>query len=363
MHGYRAPRWLVGAHAQTIWSALGAPRERVDYRRERWLTPDGDFVDVDFAGSPGAPRQEQGEGAATVRDERPLVVVFHGLEGCSRSHYAVAAMAAALERGWRGAVVHFRGCSGELNRAPRAYHSGDSDEIDWILRRMRAGPARGSALFALGVSLGGNALLKWLGERAGDARFVTAAAAVSAPHDLQAGAESLARGFSRVYTANFMRSLKRKSVAKLAQYPGLFDRERMLASTSFFEFDDAVTAPMHGFRSCYDYWSRSSCGGFLGGIEVPTLVLNALNDPFQPAASLTPARRASRLVRLEYPPEGGHVGFLAGRFPGHSRLLPERLMEFFASQLAPDAGRVGSAARTDAPAPEVAAKDRDDAGG
>ncbi len=338
MRGYRAPRWLVGPHAQTIWSALAAPRERVAYRRERWLAPDGDFVDVDFAQPADATRNGPHGQGAPERDDRPLLVVFHGLEGCSRSHYAVAAMAAALDRGWRGAVVHFRGCSGELNRAPRAYHSGDSDEIDWILRRMRAGPARTGALFVLGVSLGGNALLKWLGERGADARLVTAAAAVSAPHDLQAGAESLARGFNRVYTANFMRSLKRKSLAKLAQYPGLFNRERMLAATSFFEFDDAVTAPLHGFRSCYDYWSRSSCGAFLGGIEVPTLVLNARNDPFQPAASLTPAQRASRLVRLEYPLEGGHVGFLAGRFPGRSRWLSERLLEFFDAQRAGDTG-------------------------
>lgn len=335
MRDYRAPRWLVGPHAQTIWSAVAAPRPRVAYRRERWPTPDGDFVEVDFAGG-------QVAGA-------PLVVLFHGLEGSSASHYALAAMAAVAARGWRGAVVHFRGCGGEPNLAPRAYHSGDSQEIDWVLRRMRADVAAGAAMFAIGVSLGGNALLKWLGERGNEACFVTAAAAVSAPHDLQAGARSLSQGFSRVYTANFMRSLKRKSLVKLQQYPGLFDRERMLASRTFFDFDDAVTAPMHGFSSCFDYWARSSCGPFLRSIEVPALVLNARNDPFQPQAALTAPAHVSRFVRLEYPAEGGHVGFIADPFPGRLSWLPERLVEFFASHLAGEAANAGS--RDAAPTP------------
>ena len=342
MHDYRAPRWLIGPHAQTIWSALVAPCPRVLYRRRRWSTPDDDFVDVDFAGVDPA-------GLDSARANAPLVVLFHGLEGSSGSHYALAAMAAVAARGWRGAVVHFRGCSGEPNRAPRAYHSGDSQEIDWVLRRMHADFAAGGTMFALGVSLGGNALLKWLGERGNAASFVTAAAGVSAPHDLQAGAQSLSQGFSRVYTANFMKSLKRKSLAKLQQYPGLFDRERMLASRTFFDFDDAVTAPMHGFSSCFDYWTRSSCGQFLGGIAVPTLVLNARNDPFQPQAALTVPARVSRFVRLEYPAEGGHVGFIAGPFPGRLNWLPDRLLGYFASHLAGEAARAGSRATAGAP--------------
>lgn len=314
---YRAPRWLPGAHAQTIWPAVAAPRERVSYRRERWTTPDGDFIDVDFVGEPGA------------GSNRPLVVMFHGLEGSAESHYATATMAEVLRRGWRGAVPHFRGCGGELNRAPRAYHSGDSDEIDWVLRRFAAGPASGAPLFATGVSLGGNALLKWLGERGEDARFVAAAAAVSAPHDLHAGAIALSRGFNLVYTRSFLRTLKRKSLAKLAQHPGLFDRERMLASRTFFDFDEFVTAPMHGFRSCYDYWERSSSRGYLRGVRVPTLVLNALNDPFLPARALATRADVSDCVTLEYPREGGHVGFITGPFPGRFDWLPRRLLRFF----------------------------------
>lgn len=325
---YRAPRWLPGAHAQTIWPATLAPREHIRYRRERWDTPDGDFVDIDFAGDD------------TADADAPLVVMFHGLEGGSGSHYALATMSHAARIGWRGAVAHFRGCGGSLNLAPRAYHSGDSAEIDWVMRRFAAARAGGAPLFAMGVSLGGNALLKWLGEQGDGAGFVGAAAAVSAPQDLAAGAAALSRGFNRVYTENFLRTLKAKSLAKLRQHPGLFDRERMLASRTFHDFDDAVTAPMHGFRSCHDYWSRSSSKQLLGSIRVPTLVLNALNDPFLPATALATRAQVSPRVRLEYPAQGGHVGFLAGPFPGNMRWLPRRLFAFFAehSGKAPRAG-------------------------
>ncbi len=319
--GYRPPGWLRGAHAQTIWPATVAPRARVAYRRERWTTPDGDFIDVDFAQGPA------------LREDAPMLVLFHGLEGSSSSHYATALMAAALGRGWRGAVAHFRGCSGELNLKARAYHSGDSAEIDWILRRFAGIGAPSAPLLAAGVSLGANALLKWLGEQGEAAGFVSAAVAVSAPQDLAAGAAALSRGFNRVYTDNFLRTLKRKSLAKLAQHPGLFDRERMLASRDFFDFDDAVTAPMHGFASCHDYWARSSSRQFLGGIRVPTLVINALNDPFLPAASLATAAQVSRCVRLDYPAQGGHVGFLGGRFPGRFTWLPRRAHGFLAEHL------------------------------
>ncbi len=327
---YRAPRWLPGGHAQTIWPATLGPRARVAYHRERWTTPDGDFIDVDFAQPSG---EIDHRPADADGDSRPLVVLFHGLEGDSRSHYAVALMSQVLRRGWRGAVAHFRGCSGELNLAPRAYHSGDSEEIDWILRRFAAEHARGVPLFAVGVSLGGNALAKWLGERGTDAHFVSAAAVISAPQDLLAGAQSLARGFNRIYTLSFLRTLKRKSLAKLVQYPGLFDRQRVLASRDFFDFDDAVTAPMHGFRDCYDYWEKSSSRRLLRGIEVPTLLINARNDPFLPADALASPVEVSPAVTLEYPEHGGHVGFAGGRFPGRFDWIPTRVLGFFAEHL------------------------------
>jgi len=337
---YVAPRWLPGPHAQTIWPAVIAPRAQVRYQRVRWSTPDGDFIDVDFAlgqtsadAIPGTGADDLATQALGSRDdERPLLVLFHGLEGNSSSHYATAMMAAALHRGWRAAVVHFRGCSGEPNLAPRAYHSGDSDEIDWVLRRFSDQLARRAPLFAVGVSLGGNALAKWLGERGSQARFVTAAAAICAPHDLQAGAQALSHGFNRVYTANFLKSLKVKSLEKLSRYPQLFDRERMLAARDFFDFDDAVTAPMHGFRSCYDYWERSSCRSFLAGIRIPTLLINSRNDPFVPANVLAQPPQVSAQVQLEYPDQGGHVGFASGGFPGRFEWIPARVLGFLCEQ-------------------------------
>ncbi|HOA92526.1 MAG TPA: hydrolase [Quisquiliibacterium sp.] len=328
-HRFAPARWLPGGHAQTIWPAVVAPRPRVAYRRQRWTTPDGDFIDVDFVGT------------SARADARPLVVLFHGLEGSAQSHYARALMAAIDQAGWRGAVAHFRGCSGEPNLAPRAYHSGDSDEIDWILRRFASEHAGTAPVLAVGVSLGGNALLKWLGERGEDARIVAAAAAVSAPQDLLAGATALSRGFNRVYTRNFLATLKRKSLHKLEQHPGLFDRTRMLAARDFFGFDNDVTAPMHGFRDCYDYWARSSCKPWLAGIRVPTLVLNALNDPFLPAHALATPAQVSADVVLDYPTQGGHVGFLSGALPGRIDWLPQRLLQFFraATDTAPIPGR------------------------
>ncbi len=328
-HRFAPARWLPGGHAQTIWPAVVAPRPRVAYRRQRWTTPDGDFIDVDFVGT------------SARADARPLVVLFHGLEGSAQSHYARALMAAIDQAGWRGAVAHFRGCSGEPNLAPRAYHSGDSDEIDWILRRFASEHAGTAPVLAVGVSLGGNALLKWLGERGEDARIVAAAAAVSAPQDLLAGATALSRGFNRVYTRNFLATLKRKSLHKLEQHPGLFDRTRMLAARDFFGFDNDVTAPMHGFRDCYDYWARSSCKPWLSGIRVPTLVLNALNDPFLPAHALATPAQVSADVVLDYPTQGGHVGFLSGALPGRIDWLPQRLLQFFraATDTAPIPGR------------------------
>jgi predicted alpha/beta-fold hydrolase len=331
---YAAPRWLPGAHAQTIWPAVLAPRPRVAYRRERWDAPDGDLIHLDWAAATAVPPPG-----------RPMLALFHGLEGSSDSHYARALMAEATSRGLDGVVIHFRGCGGELNRMPRAYHSGDSGEVDWILRRLatrRAAEGRDGPLLVAGVSLGGNVLLKWLGERGTDAGFVAAAAAVSPPQDLHAGAIVLSRGFNRLYTANFLQTLRRKSLAMLERHPGLFDRARVASARDFFDFDELVTAPLHGFDSAVDYWTRSSCRQFLGGIAVPTLVLHALNDPFMPPTALASAREVSRAVRLEYPDEGGHVGFLVGPPPGRIDWMPRRLFAHFAEIVGERAVNPGS---------------------
>ncbi len=318
---YRAPSWLPGAHLQTIWSALLAPGPSPALRRERLISPDQDFIDIDY-------------GPAAQTSDSPLWVLFHGLEGSSRSHYARAILDRACRLGWLGAVVHFRGCSGELNLRPRAYHSGDSEEIDWILRRLHeAHPGR--PLFATGVSLGGNALLKWLGERGDNARFVCAAAAICPPQDLEAGALSLSRGVNRGYCEYFLRSLRPKTLAMLEQWPGLVDAERVRRSRTFYDFDDAVTAPLHGFSSCFDYWKRSSCKPFLSGIRVPTLVINARNDPFVPKRVLASAAEVSDRVELEYPEHGGHVGFPDRNLPGAFRWVPARVSAFLATHLQP----------------------------
>ena len=291
---------MIG-HLETIRAALFPP-PRVALRRERWEAPDGDFIDVDFAG-----------------DGERLAVLFHGLEGCSDSHYARLLARALPEAGWRVAIPHWRGCSGEANRLPRAYHSGDSTEVDWILRRFSP------PIDAIGVSLGGNALLKWLGERNHDAKgLVRRAAAISAPLDLSAAGHALDRGLNRLlYTRMFLSTLKPKSLAKLESFPGIFDRARLAASRTFREFDDVFTAPLHGFRGVDHYWSSSSSGPWLQHVAVPTLVLNARNDPFLPEQALVAAaQRAAPCVLLEFPPRGGHVGF-----PG--AWLARRLIDFF----------------------------------
>jgi predicted alpha/beta-fold hydrolase len=327
---YRAPPWLPDGHSQTIYSAFFAPRPAVDYRRERWDTPDGDFIDLDWTDGPERGARGAERGPESDPDERiPLVVLFHGLEGSSRSHYALALMRQVRKLGWRGVVVHFRGCSGEPNLLPRAYHSGDSAEIDWILRRLRA-EHPSHELYATGVSLGGNALLKWLGEQAESAKPVVArACAVSAPVDLMAAGEALGRGFNRVYARYFLSTLKRKSLAKLKRHPGLFDRRRVMAARTLREFDEVVTAPLHGFAGTDDYWTRASSKPWLARIAVPTLLLNARNDPFLPAWALPQPAELSPLVTAEFPDSGGHAGFVAGRFPGHLGWLPERICDFF----------------------------------
>ena len=324
---YRAPPWLPGGHAQTLYAALLMRRARVAYRRERWETPDGDFIDLDWAEDP-----------SLVTRHSSLVVLFHGLEGSSRSHYALALMASLRARGLRGVAVHFRGCSGEPNRLARAYHSGDSQEIDWILRRIRE--RHEGALFAAGVSLGGNALLKWLGESgAGAAALLDRAAAVSAPLDLMAAGDALGKGFNLLYTRNFLFTLKAKALAKLDRHPGLYSAAAVRAAATLREFDDLVTAPLHGFRDTDDYWTRASSKPALRHIRVPTLVLNARNDPFLPAAALPGPDDVSGAVTLEQPGEGGHVGFVAGAFPGRLEWLPQRVLEFFAASHSPAAAR------------------------
>jgi hypothetical protein len=314
---YDKPRWLIGAHAQTIYPYVFLRNRPPAYRRERINTPDGDFIDLDWVDGPA---------------EAPLLVLFHGLEGSSRSHYATAIMQALAAAGWRGVVAHWRGCSGELNRLPRAYHSGDYAEVDWILGALHA-RAAGAPLFAAGISLGGSALLNWLArEDRKSQTWLAGAAAVSTPLDLTAGGLAIDSGINRVYAFNFLRTLIPKAAAMLRRFPGLYDATALKRVRSMQAFDDLVTAPLHGYRGVFDYWARASSKPHLRDIRLRTLVLNARNDPFVPDASLPGPQEVSAAVTLEQPVHGGHVGFASGSFPGTVDWLPRRLLQFFRSK-------------------------------
>jgi predicted alpha/beta-fold hydrolase len=315
---YQAPVWLPGGHAQTIWPYF-LLRPAVAFRRERVDTPDGDFWMFDWLDAPAPARA-------------PLVVLFHGLEGSSGSHYARALFDRLPALRWRGVVPHFRGCADEPNRLPRAYHSGDHDEIAAMLDALRARAGAGTALYVAAVSLGGSAFLNWLG-RAGDAarRIVTRAAAVSTPLDLMAAGRAIDAGTNRIYAAHFLQTLKPKALAMAGRFPGTIDAARVAAVRTMWDFDDLVTAPLHGFASTEDYWTRASSKPWLRQVRVPTLVLNARNDPFVPGESLPRADEVGDAVVLEQPEGGGHVGFCTGPLPGRIDWLARRLVAFFAT--------------------------------
>jgi uncharacterized protein len=317
MSAYRTPAWLPGSHFQTIYPTL-LRRHDVELRRERIDTPDGDFVDLDWLDGPAG-----GTNAA------PLVVLFHGLEGSSSSHYARSLFRHLGAIGWRGVVPHFRGCSGELNRRPRAYHSGDYAEVAWMLEHIHA-RVSDAPVYVVGVSLGGSALLNWLGrEETRAAHIVAAAASVSAPIDLTAAGIAIGQGLNRIYTRHFLQTLKPKALAMARRFPEKLDAREIQRAASMRAFDDAVTGPLHGFDGAEDYWRRASSMPWLKSIAVPALILNALNDPFIPASSLPGSDKVSRAVVLEKPRSGGHAGFPSTPFPGRLDWLPQRLVSFF----------------------------------
>ncbi|MBV1776948.1 alpha/beta fold hydrolase [Burkholderiaceae bacterium DAT-1] len=318
---YRPPRWLRGAHLETIYPALMLKMRAPVYQREVWTTPDGDEIAVDFL-------------HARVRTDRPFCVHFHGLEGSSHSHYAVALMHTLRQHDWQGAVVHFRGCGGHPNKLPRAYHAGDSHEIDWVLRRLAERAQQ--AVYAVGVSLGGNALAKWAGEQGVHGKKIAAAiAVVSAPLDLIAAGSVLDTGFNRqVYTRVFLQTLRPKTLGQLAKFeaglPGVsVHPDHIARSQTFREFDDHVTAPLHGFKGVLDYWKRASSKPLLRQIDIPTLLINARNDPFLPAHALPGRHEVSPAVTLMQPARGGHVGFVEGAFPGNIHWLPRTILRYF----------------------------------
>ena len=308
---------------QTIWAAKAAKRTGIDtrWRRERWKTPDHDFIDADHLDTTKGSKKNS-----------PLLVLLHGLEGSTLSHYAHAFAEKAVQKQWRMVVPHFRGCSGEINRQPRAYHSGDWPEVDWILAHLQS--THQGPIYVAGVSLGGNALMRWAGELGAKAQTrVQAAAAICSPLDLVASGMALGEGLNRwIYTPMFLRTMKPKAKAKWQQYPGLFDLDKALRAKTLFDFDDVFTAPIHGFDGVMDYWTRASAKPHLQNIAIPALLLNARNDPFVPAASLPQQQDVSAHVTLWQPKDGGHVGFAAGDFPCHLRTMPQNVSDWFEQQ-------------------------------
>ena len=325
---YRPAWWVPGGHLQTLWGKFFRRRLAVPTRTVRWDTPDGDFVDL----------HRLSARADTNASPAPHLLFLHGLEGTVRSHYVTGFFAQAVRRGWSADLLIFRGCGSEPNRNPRFYHSGDTADLAFVLDRVRAERADRPILLA-GVSLGGNVLLKYLGERSGDVpNEIRAAAAISVPFDLERGARHIATGVSRIYDRHFLRTLRQKALAKLERFPGLFDRARLERARCIYEFDDAVTAPVHGFADAHDYYSRSSSLRWLAKIDCPTLLLSAVDDPFLPSDVLDEVRRIAAgngNLTLDFPQRGGHVGFVSGRWPWRPFYYAEwRACEFLASQIA-----------------------------
>lgn len=348
-----APWWLPGGHAQTLYGSLVVRHHHVSFIRERVDTPDGDFLDFDWAGprlfadrradgghAQPDPQLQKTAARRWMQDadwwqlqqapETPALVIFHGLEGSSRSHYAQSIAQYFRARGWITTIAHFRGCSGFPNRMARAYFSGDSADIGFILETVRQRVPQGR-WHAVGISLGGNAMLKHLGEQQQDANWLQAAAAVSVPLDLVACGQALSETLTgrHLYCRHFLRTMRPKIVEKARRFPGTIDVLRLSQTRTLREFDDLYTAPMHGYRNALDYWTRASSKPKLKTITVPTLVLNARNDPFVPEASLPGTHDCSGAIVLHQPAEGGHAAFVTGPFPGNLSWLPERLGRFF----------------------------------
>jgi len=309
-----------------VWGPLFR-RDAPALRRERLATPDGDFVDLDWLD-------------ADATAGAPLLLVLHGLEGSTASHYVRALLARAGARGWRAVSLNFRSCSGEMNRLPRFYHSGDTGDLDHVVRVLTA-RAPGVRLGVVGVSLGGNVLLKWLGEREADVPpQLIGAVAISAPFALAPCARALDQGFRRrVYTANFLRTMRAKAERKAARDPGfsaLVDLRSALRARTFAEYDRAVTAPLNGFVDEMDYWVRASSAPYLSRIRCPALLVNALDDPIVPSSALPDPKALPPSVRVEFSARGGHVGFIEGGWPWRPRSWVERrAIEFLAPFVAP----------------------------
>lgn len=313
---FRPAWWLPGPHLQTLWPALLRSVAHVKLTRERLELPDGDFIDLDWG----------------PLHTGPLVIVFHGLEGSSRSHYAAGILSALDAAGYQGAVMHFRGCSGEVNRLSRSYHAGDTNDLQYTIAQLEERfPQR--LIIGVGYSLGGNALLKWLGQTGVD-NPLHAAVAVSVPFKLASATERLEQGFSRLYQRYLVNKLRASAKRKISRpgFPVNLDGLNKLRRLR--TFDDTVTAPLHGYRDVVDYYSSASSHQYLKGIRKPTLILHAKDDPFMTQRIIPNEPELSRCTTLELSNHGGHVGFVAGTTPMKPRYwLEDRIVEWLRASL------------------------------
>ena len=294
---FRPAWWLPGAHLQTLYPTFARNRNYPALQRERLELPDGDFIDIDWTGN----------------TQGPVVLVLHGLEGSLESHYTGGILAALAAQGYRSGLMYFRGCSGEPNRLPRNYHSGDTGDLQTVIRHIgKSNP--GKPLAVIGYSLGGNVLLKWLGEQ-GDKATVTTAVAISVPFDLDRVARRLEQGISRIYQGHLLKKLRQSVRAKAGIHPPPVPLRELPGLKTFRQFDNAITAPLHGFRDVDDYYSQSSSRQYLRHIDIPVLIIHALDDPFLPSGAIPKDAELSRAVTLELSRHGGHVGFVSGNTP------------------------------------------------
>jgi len=317
---FKSAWWLPNAHMQTIWPALcRRPVKGLNLQRERIELPDGDFVDLDWT-------------QANETNHAATVLILHGLEGNIESHYAKGMLRAITQQGWRGVFMHFRGCSGEHNRLPRSYHSGDTADVATVINMLHQRDTK-IRLAAIGFSLGGNVLLKWLGET-GQNNPLTAAAAISVPFELQKTIRRVQQGFSRLYQWHLLKSLRTRLGEKFSVQIAPIDLPPFENLQTIEEFDNQFTAPLHGFANADEYYRESSSRQYLRNITVPTLLINAKDDPFMTEDILPRSEELSEQVQLEVTSAGGHVGFVSGKFPWQPHYwLEERVPDFLHSYL------------------------------
>ena len=312
--------WCRNPHLQTLWPVFFRHWLRPKVRRERLELPDGDFVDLNW----------------TLNDSGPIVIIFHGLEGSSHSHYARGLLDRLPRKGYRVVVMHFRGCSGEPNRLARAYHSGDTGDIDFLVRTLKAREPN-TPLATIGFSLGGNALLKWLSEQDDNAP-VRCAVAVSVPFLLHESTAHMNHGFARFYQWHLLKSLKRNALRKAAKFTLAVSVDELRRMKSFYEFDGRITAPLHGFTGAMHYYTSSSSRQFLNRIRIPTLIVHALDDPLMHAQVIPQANELAPAVTLDLHRHGGHVGFVGGSLPWRPQYWLEERIQNWLQQLMHERG-------------------------